>query len=106
MYAEYGFYSYTAFWNVTYGTSDDENVMNITACDTSKLSYQTWLFNVTFNVIDSPADPQPPPVYTFMATTFSTKPTGTMFEKHAIEMAVPWEPLPGSQATPLRLPGA
>lgn len=98
--------TYTAIWNVTYGTTDDENVMNITACDTSKLSYQTWLFNVTFNVVDPPVESRPPPIHTDKATTFSTKPTGTMFERSAVETAVPWAPLPDIHAVPLKLPGA
>ena len=42
---------YTILWNVTYGTSTDSTIANLTSCDLSRLSYQSFFFNKSISVV-------------------------------------------------------
>lgn len=76
------FYRYTALWNITYGTSDDQSVINQNSCDTSRLSYQTWVFNATFNVVEATSNGNILPAYTTVTSDYPSAPTGKIFESN------------------------
>ena len=73
---------HTAFWNVTYGSSVDPTIANATFCDLSRLSYETWLFNESFNVVEDQQNGHLLPVYTTVTTDFPSEPTGKIFESN------------------------
>lgn len=74
---------YTAFWNVTYGSSTDPAIANQTSCDLSRLSYETWLFNASFNAVEPQgANGHFLPIYTTVTTDFPSQPTGKIFESN------------------------
>lgn len=73
---------HTAFWNVTYGSSVDPTIANQTFCDLSRLAYETWLFNESFNVVEDRQNGHLLPVYTTATTDFPSEPTGKIFESN------------------------
>lgn len=80
---------HTAFWNVTYGTSDDQKVVNRTSCDPPRLSYQTWIFNATFNVLNATTNDNLTPTYTTVTSTYPSEPTGKFFESNDASSLAP-----------------
>lgn len=44
---------YTSMWNQTYGTLSDLTAANVSSCDPTKLSYQSWTFNTSFTVVST-----------------------------------------------------
>ena len=49
---------------MTYGTSIDPTIANQTSCDLSRLSYETFLFNKTIDVVEPTSHPTAPPSVT------------------------------------------
>lgn len=80
---------HTAFWNITYGTRSDPKIANQTGCDVSRLSYQTWSYNASFNVVDATPTDHPSPVYATLGVGLAPTPTGTIFESNSAGSSAP-----------------
>ncbi|KIP03872.1 hypothetical protein PHLGIDRAFT_31615 [Phlebiopsis gigantea 11061_1 CR5-6] len=73
--------TYTLLWNVTYGTSTDTTVANQTSCDLSRLSYETFVFNRSINIVASTSSSNGLVGYTKEERTFT--PTGFIMSNGA-----------------------
>lgn len=83
------FCRHTAFWNITYGTSSDTKIANQTGCDMLRLSYQTWSYNASFNVVDSTPTDHHSPIYATLGVDLAPTPTGTIFESNSAGSSAP-----------------
>ncbi|GJE88062.1 hypothetical protein PsYK624_041450 [Phanerochaete sordida] len=65
--------TYTAVFNQTYGTVPGVGAANATACDASRLVYQSWVFSLNLTVAPASASPEANSNF----TTFTLKPAPT-----------------------------
>lgn len=74
---------------MTVGTSDDPSIANQSFCDVSRLSYQTWLFNTSYDVVE-PQSSNENQVSQNQTVTMKLQPepTGKIFESNGADGGV------------------
>ena len=74
---------------MTYGTSDDPSIANQSFCDVSRLSYQTWLFNTSYKVVELQGSNENQVSQNTTATMkLQPEPTGKIFESNGVDGGV------------------